>query len=92
MEDVRVYLNDKYNKNSKKIQEIIEFLENKGICFNFIKYDKSGENEIMDNDINFMNNYNDDNDEEDENFEGKIETEEKLIDNLNAFLLKEGLI
>ena len=91
LEDIRVYLNEKYNKKYKNITEITTYFENKGIYFKFIKYDKNGENEIMDDDNNFIHNYDDEDDEENEDTENFVD-EGKLKDNLNDFLLKEGLI
>ena len=88
LEDIFVYVNDKIIKN-KNIQNIVEFFENKGVLFNFIKYDKNG-NQIIDRDINFMNNYDDD--DEDEEDENNINTGIKNDDNFNDFLLKEGLL
>jgi arsenate reductase-like glutaredoxin family protein len=93
LQDIFVYLNEKL-KNNQKVRKVVDFFENKGICFRFIKYDKNGE-EIIDKDINFIYNY-DDEEEEDEN---DINDNKKLIhnkesddDNFNDFLLKEGLI
>ena len=87
LEDIFIYANDKI-LNNKNIKNVVEFFENKGVLFNFIKYDKNG-NQIIDRDINFMNNYDDDDEEEDEN---KINTNIKNDFNFNDFLLKEGLL
>ena len=95
LEDIFVYLNEKINKKSNKVKEIVEIFENKGISFNFIKYDKSGENEIMKKDINFIQNYDDNEDEEEEDLDEKeanINNDNKIENNFNDFLLKEGLI
>jgi Leucine-rich repeat (LRR) protein len=89
LEDIFIYANDKIIKN-KSIQNIVEFFENKGVLFNFIKYDKNG-NQILDRDINFMNNYDDDDDEDEEDI-NNINIDKKKDDNFNDFLLKEGLL
>ena len=93
LQDLFVYVNDKFKKN-KNIQNIADFFENKGVLFNFIKYDKNG-NQIFDKDINFMNSYehdDDDDDDEDEDNKYNIIIEKINDNNFNDFLQKEGLL
>ena len=89
LEDICVYLNEKINKKNQKITDIVNFFENKGVSFNFIKYDKNGD-EIFDKDINFMHNYDDDDD--DDSSKENIIHDVKSNEDYNNFLLKEGLI
>ena len=49
MEDLYLYLKDSIDRESEKIQKIINTFEEKGITFNFISCDDDNDN---DNDIN----------------------------------------
>jgi len=52
LEDLYLYLNDKIDRESEKIQGIVNYFEEKGISFNFISCDD-------DNDVNNDDNFND---------------------------------
>ena len=53
LEDIYLYLNDSIDRETKKIQGIVSYFEDKNINFNFVSCDDDNDNDInLDEDFN----------------------------------------